>query len=268
MEEVFLFSLILALLIARLLLRTVLLPRYEIVWNLALLLLQFYMPASKLISSLNMSNAPSSNTKRASTEQRTNDNETTKLDASGISQTASLATTRVSKSSIAAWSHEPKALTLLWLAMAIPVVFMDASFILGRPYTFAGGALHSLLGPLWAPWDIYQKVDYVYSKSTFDERDGWPGAQALFNLIETSCYVWYMLSVARYSAGQSDRAADLMDWQLLFAKKSVKGRRGIAMAMVLCTVMMVTVVKTVLYCMFPCFLLPSFPTKLINADNI
>jgi hypothetical protein len=200
-----------------------------------------------------MSDAPSSNTKRAFSEQYTNDDDSTK---SKNSQTASPATTNVSKSSPPEWSHKPKALTLLWLSMAIPVVFMDASFILGRPYTFAGGALHSLLGPLWTPWDIYQKVDYVYSKPIFDERDGWPGAQALFNLIETSCYVWYMSSVARYSVGQSDKTADLMDWQLLFARKSIKGRRGIAMAMVLFTASMVTVVKTLLYCTFLAFYSP------------
>jgi hypothetical protein len=268
MEETFLLSRLIALLIQHLLPRTLQITRYELGWNLALPSQQFYIHTSKLTSSSAMSEAPRFNRKRAFAKQCMDGTKTTKLGVSENSQIASLATTKVPKSLIPAWSHEPKTLTLLWLAMAIPVVFMDASFILGRPYTFAGGALHSLLGSLWTPWDIYQEVDYVYSRTVFDERDGWPGAQALFNLIETSCFIWYMLSVARYSVGQSDRTADLMDCQLLFAKKSANRKKGIAMAMVLCSAMMITVVKTALYCRFSRFLFPSLPIRLMNTDNI
>lgn len=97
----------------------------------------------------------------------------------------------------------------------------------------------------------------MYGRSAFNERDGWPSAQALFNIIETSCYVWYVLSVVRYSVERTGETAEIerRHWQL--GNKMVTGERGIAMAMVLCGAILVTAVKTALYCMFLSLLLSN-----------
>jgi len=241
--EVFLLSLLSAPLLAHFLLRPV--GLYTQRNNLLFRFTTIFQSTPSSLLDRDMSDAPNSSTIGNSTGQCTGDN--SKLDVSTISKRVTAAQ-KVPKSPLPLWSHEPTTLTLIWLAVAIPVVFLDASFILLRPHTFAGGQLHS---SLWKPWDIYQKVDYVYARSVFNERDGWPSAQALFNVIETSCYVWYVLSVVGHSVWKTDKTAELEGWHLPFGKRTVTGRRGVAMAMVLCGATMVTVVKTALYCMFP-----------------
>ena len=57
------------------------------------------------------------------------------------------------------WSHTPSNLTLIWLAISLPLVIWDTGYTLLRPHSMPGGSLH---WPLWKPYDLYGRVDHVY----------------------------------------------------------------------------------------------------------
>lgn len=56
-----------------------------------------------------------------------------------------------------------------------------------------GGDLHIF----WKPYAIYSKVDLVYSAEIFESKDGFPGAQAFLNLIESTLNFTYLAFWAR-----------------------------------------------------------------------
>lgn len=51
--------------------------------------------------------------------------------------------------------------------------------------------------PSWKPSAVYSKVDLVYSLQTFEEGDGFPGAMASLNLIESALNFTYLAFWAR-----------------------------------------------------------------------
>ncbi|KAI9166528.1 hypothetical protein HJFPF1_02635 [Paramyrothecium foliicola] len=87
------------------------------------------------------------------------------------------------------WQHEPTQFTLVWMAVSLPLVIWDTIYVLGRPHTMEGGALH---WPLWAPYKLYGTIDLVYGWYAFDRRMGFTGAQGFLNLVETSMYLVYL----------------------------------------------------------------------------
>lgn len=157
------------------------------------------------------------------------------------------ADTAVSSSSASptTWSHTPTHLTLVWLAIAIPVVLWDTGYILLRPHTFAGGKWHSP----WTPYALYQTIDYVYGLPSYEEHDGWPSAQGFFNLLETAGYAWYMWMVATKgieegAQGKAEKKG-VVGWFL--QRRRVEGVDGAAMVLALFAISVVTVAKTALY---------------------
>ncbi|OIW33180.1 hypothetical protein CONLIGDRAFT_163688 [Coniochaeta ligniaria NRRL 30616] len=85
-------------------------------------------------------------------------------------------------------SHKPTPLTLLWLAVSLPLVAWDTGYVLGRPHTMPGGSLH---WPLWVPYELYGRVDHVYGSKAWDAGLGFTGAQGMMNLVETVLYAVY-----------------------------------------------------------------------------
>ncbi|KAJ9129405.1 hypothetical protein NKR19_g10386, partial [Coniochaeta hoffmannii] len=86
------------------------------------------------------------------------------------------------KSGSGGWSHRPSPLTLLWLAVSLPLVAWDTAYVLLRPHTMPGGSLH---WPLWVPYELYGRVDHVYGFKAWDSGMGFTAAQGMLNLVET-----------------------------------------------------------------------------------
>ncbi len=144
-----------------------------------------------------------------------------------------------------AWVHVPRAATLVWLAVSLPLVIWDTGYVLLRPWSMPGGALH---WPLWAPYALYGEVDHMYGFKQFDARNGFTGAQGLLNAIETLMYgvylyVWWAYgkpTAAKYGGG-----------------KGISGRAGGFAVLVAFSAAVMTVSKTVLYCEYmPAEILP------------
>ncbi|PFH56979.1 hypothetical protein XA68_15678 [Ophiocordyceps unilateralis] len=91
--------------------------------------------------------------------------------------------------SAAGWTHTPSRATLFWMAVSLPLVAWDTVYVLGRPHTMEGGALH---WPLWVPYKLYGEVDHIYGWKAFNARNGFTAAQGLLNLVETAMYLFYL----------------------------------------------------------------------------
>ena len=97
-----------------------------------------------------------------------------------------------------------------------------------------GGDLHS---PVFVPYALYSKVDYVYGFSAYDGKDGFTGAQSLLNIVETLGYLIYVAIV--WKAGTSHGPSGL--------KRKIKGRWGASAALLGFAMSVMTVSKTTLY---------------------
>ncbi|KAI5465371.1 hypothetical protein BGZ63DRAFT_399846 [Mariannaea sp. PMI_226] len=137
-----------------------------------------------------------------------------------------------SKDAAVGWSHTPTPLTLLWLCVSVPLVIWDTVYMLGRPHTFEGGSIH---WPLWVPYQLYAKIDYVYSPKAWDAHDGFSGAQSALNAVETVMYLFYMYSFFTAPAVGSN------------ARKALSGRAGAFALLVGFGAALMTLSKTVLY---------------------
>ncbi|PHH80746.1 hypothetical protein CDD82_1537 [Ophiocordyceps australis] len=108
-----------------------------------------------------------------------------------------------------AWQHRPTRATLAWLAISLPLVAWDTGYVLLRPHSMAGGWLH---WPLWVPYTLYGEVDHVYGWKAWEARNGFTGAQAFLNLVETVLYLgylWLALRVVQDGGKGSGRMAGL-----------------------------------------------------------
>lgn len=134
------------------------------------------------------------------------------------------------------WSHAPTPATLLWMAVSLPLVAWDTVYVLGRPHTMEGGALH---WPVWAPYKLYGQVDHVYGWKAFHAHNGFTGAQAFLNLVESAMYLAYL---GLYFARGAPVAA---------GTRAVGGRAGAVAVLIGFSAAVMTLSKTVLYCRWP-----------------
>ncbi|PHH64753.1 hypothetical protein CDD81_4015 [Ophiocordyceps australis] len=105
-----------------------------------------------------------------------------------------------------AWHHTPTRATLFWLAISLPLVAWDTAYVLLRPHSMAGGWLH---WPLWTPYTLYGEIDHVYGWKAWEARNGFTGAQAFLNLVETGLYLGYLWLAVR-AAQDGQRGAGRM----------------------------------------------------------
>ncbi|RYP70355.1 hypothetical protein DL769_004981 [Monosporascus sp. CRB-8-3] len=89
----------------------------------------------------------------------------------------------------AGWAHAPSRATLLWLAVSLPLVVWDTLYVLLRPLTMEGGALH---WPLWVPYRLYGEIDRAYGWKAFRARNSFMAAQGWLNVVETALYLAYL----------------------------------------------------------------------------
>jgi len=151
------------------------------------------------------------------------------------------------------WAHTPSNLTLLWLLVSLPLVVWDTLYVLLRPHSMAGGALHS---PLWTPYALYGRVDYNYGWPAYNAHDGFTAAQTALNIVETVLYTYYLGLVYRHgrpsaTKGRGAPKPSTVGW--LGEAKVVSGTVGGVAALVGFSSAVMTVSKTVLYCMCAAF---------------
>ncbi|KAJ5834910.1 hypothetical protein N7447_000936 [Penicillium robsamsonii] len=145
------------------------------------------------------------------------------------------------------WTHTPAAALTIWLVVSVPLVIWDTGYVLLRPHTMPGGSLHS---PIWTPYALYGKVDYIYGWPAFNARNGFTAAQTIMNVFETIGYISYLWIVYHY--GSTVRRAGLQKiskgftW-FLTGDKVVAGRIGAIALLIAYTASVMTLSKTILY---------------------
>jgi hypothetical protein len=127
-----------------------------------------------------------------------------------------------------AWSHHPSTLTLIWMAISLPLVIWDTGYVLLRPYSMPGGSLHD---PIWSPYELYGRVDHMYGFKQWEAGNGFTAAQGALNAIETAMYLYYTAAVL--ANGRN---------------KALGGRYGATVLIVGLMAAVMTVSKTILYC--------------------
>ena len=116
---------------------------------------------------------------------------------------------------------------------------------MGRPHTFAGGAI---AWPLYVPYELYGRVDPVYSIQAYYNGLGWTGAQGLGNVFETFAYVAYAYIVVAYGRDEGRAEGILGSLGAVGRRRRVDGFWGAVASLLGYTTFMVTVAKSVLYC--------------------
>ncbi|KAI8331059.1 hypothetical protein BC941DRAFT_439674 [Chlamydoabsidia padenii] len=76
----------------------------------------------------------------------------------------------------------------LWFLVSSLVVFWDAGYCLLRPYSMEGGSLNYL----WRPYNLYAKIDHFYGPQALEAKDGFTGAQAFLNVVESILNLTYL----------------------------------------------------------------------------
>lgn len=156
----------------------------------------------------------------------------------------------VMKSQKSGWSHTPSNMTLIWLAISLPLVIWDSGYVLLRPYSMPGGKLHS---PIWKPYGYYGTVDHTYGFKAWDARLGWTAAQGSFNVLETLGYFVYLYIVYTYGEQEPKQGSGAPDKSTLGSLRALGESRTVygkyaAWSTLLCfSVASLTFWKTVLY---------------------
>jgi hypothetical protein len=211
-------------------------------------------------ASLTGESSPTKRTTRSSTTAASASPTPTPTKSSSSTTSLSKATDPSGARAAGAWTHTPSNLTLIWLAISLPLVIWDTGYVLLRPWSMPGGFLHS---PIWAPYELYGRVDYVYGWPAYESNDGWTASQGWVNLVETAAYLGYLYLVYAYGARESEvvgrgapdamRSVGGLRW--LTESRTLEGRVAAIAVLVAYSTALVTFAKTVLYCEFPfcCF---------------
>ena len=149
------------------------------------------------------------------------------------------------------WSHTPSNLTLIWLAISLPLVIWDSGYVFGRPYTMPGG---KWVWPLYTPYELYGTIDYIYGAKAWDAHNGFTAAQGSLNILETIMYFTYLYIVYQYGQQENveGRGAPSKDSiGKLGAARTVYGRQAGIAVLIAFSAALMTLSKTVLYCAQP-----------------
>ena len=119
-----------------------------------------------------------------------------------------------------------------------------------RPHTMPGGKLH---WPLYVPYDLYGRVDFIYGWKAFNAHNGFTSAQGLLNIVESVMYVYYLYILFAYgkqSTKDGRGASKPAKVGFLGQQRTVEGKMGAVAVIVGYSAALMTVSKTVLYCKF------------------
>ena len=115
---------------------------------------------------------------------------------------------------------------------------------MGRPHTFAGGAL----AWLYTPYQLYGRVDPIYSTEAYYSGIGWTGAQGLGNIFETLAYLAYLWIVVVHGRNEGRAEGFIGSLGSMGRKRRVTGRWAVIASLLGYSALLVTVAKSVLYC--------------------
>jgi hypothetical protein len=148
------------------------------------------------------------------------------------------------------WAHIPSNLAIIWLFISLPLVAWDTGYVMLRPLTMPGGKLH---WPLYVPYDLYGRVDYIYGWKAYNEHNGFTSAQGLLNIVESLMYMYYLYILyahGKQSTKQGHRAPKPGTAGFLGQQRIVEGKMGALAVLVVYSAAVMTVSKTVLYCKY------------------
>ncbi len=117
-----------------------------------------------------------------------------------------------------------------------------------RPHSMPGGWAHS---PIWVPYELYGKIDYVYGWKAFNERNGFTAAQGSMNAVETLLYLYYLYILYVYgkpSPAPGRGAPKPSTIGFLGEGRYVTGKVAGMAVLALFSGSLMTLSKTILYC--------------------
>lgn len=117
-----------------------------------------------------------------------------------------------------------------------------------RPHSMPGGWAHS---PVWKPYSLYGKIDYIYGWKAFDEKNGFTAAQGLMNIVESLFYIYYVYVLYAYgksSPAPGRGAPKPTTIGFLGEQRHLAGKMAGIAVLVLFSGALMTLSKTVLYC--------------------
>ncbi|KAF9048799.1 hypothetical protein BJ165DRAFT_1058650 [Panaeolus papilionaceus] len=79
----------------------------------------------------------------------------------------------------------------LWFICTAPLILWDAGYVLMRPRSMEGGDLRWF----WSGFELYERIDNVYSVQGYLNKAGFAPAAAISNLVETSLNAAYLYTV-------------------------------------------------------------------------
>jgi hypothetical protein len=147
----------------------------------------------------------------------------------------------------AKWAHTPSNLILIWFIISLPLVAWDTGYVLLRPHSMPGGWAHK---PIWGPYELYGKVDYIYGWKAFNEHNGFTAAQAFMNIVESLFYIYYLYIVYVYgkaSPAPVRGAPKPSTMRFLGEERYLAGKMAGVAVLVLFSGSVMTLAKTVLY---------------------
>lgn len=156
-----------------------------------------------------------------------------------------MVTTRERARSTSAWSHTPSTFTLVWLFISLPLVIWDTGYVMLRPHSMPGGKWH---WPIWAPYELYGRIDHVYGFPAWDAKDGFAGAQGTLNAVETAMYGIYLYIA--YSYGVAEPGKMGRGSPGILGRRKIVGREAGVAVLIGIAACIMTLSKTVLYCEF------------------
>lgn len=201
-------------------------------------------PTKRTTRSFESSSTTTTNSAQSTSPKQFSMSTSTALPPTRMRPTSSLEHTPIRRKTLG-WCHTPPAITVPWLAVSLPLVIWDTIYILGRPHTFAGGAI---AWPMYVPYELYGRVDPVYSIDAYYNKLGWTAAQGLGNLFETLAYFAYLYILVTYGRNEGKGDGLLGSLGAVGSKRRIDGFWGVIASLLGYTTFMVTVAKSVLYC--------------------
>ncbi|KAI8093868.1 uncharacterized protein BX664DRAFT_330782 [Halteromyces radiatus] len=90
-------------------------------------------------------------------------------------------------------SSTPSTWIRAWFLISSLVVYWDAAYCLLRPHSMEGGSLNYV----WRPYNLYAKIDHFYGIQALEANDGFTGAQAFLNLVESTMNLVYLYLLSK-----------------------------------------------------------------------
>ncbi|CAO1630978.1 unnamed protein product [Jaminaea pallidilutea] len=99
--------------------------------------------------------------------------------------------------------HSTNRLVSFWIFVSSFVVFWDLTYLFFRPLSFK--AMGGQLAAFWPGYDLYETIDNVYSMKAWENKLGFPLAQATMNIVENVFNFTYLY--LSHSSDENKRAA-------------------------------------------------------------